>query len=433
MEDVEFTFSPASFINGIKELLSGLTNFESKAKDVGTKADSELNKAGKNIGTVNSKVNDVSKKKGLFSSLFGGAEKSSVNLLGNLLKIGAIVGVIVGGFKMVSTYIPEIGMAFKIAGDIFGRNLLMPLRRELIPLLLKMLDWVRENRVLFLQMGNVIASVFRVAYRIAADLFMLIKDSIEKTISGLQNIFGTTSMTIEETVNLLLFKISAIAIFIMVTMEPVFGFIVKSFLTMVTWTKAFFDGFVVGFGGVMPLVQNFIDTLQSIIKSFDQIGIRGDKVTNIFKKMGEIVGTVVKIQLNTLLQLLDSVGLGLGLIVNNVQKLNALRKGEDTSKFDKRNQELLSGYKERSVERLQIVKSSPDEPYSRNTYNESNVGNIYNEPTPEVNNKQLQNNYNNNITIPISVSEEKLKDVRKEVGNGLKDALRDQLEGEGEF
>jgi hypothetical protein len=69
--------------------------------------------------------------------------------------------------------IPEIGQTFKIAGDIMAKNLLWPLRLQLIPLLQKLLTWTKDHRADFLKYGVVIANVFKaimVGVNVAASL-----------------------------------------------------------------------------------------------------------------------------------------------------------------------------------------------------------------------------------------------------------------------
>ena len=94
------------------------------------------------------------------SSIFGGVLKA--NLYTEAIK--KILSILFSGFtafyNKFKEFVPEFTKTFSVASDIFFKNLFWPLRQYLLPYLQKLLDWVRDNRKMFIAWGGVLVNVF---------------------------------------------------------------------------------------------------------------------------------------------------------------------------------------------------------------------------------------------------------------------------------
>jgi hypothetical protein len=212
-----------------------------------------------------------------------------------LVKIGAMATAIVGAFKgamsVVRDFLPEIGTSFEIAKNIVLKNLLWPLRKELLPMLQKMLDWVRKNRAMFLEWGGVIVNVFKTVQQVFRSIFAML-DPVVKPIKDLiKSIFGDTAKSITDTVNLVLVKIVAFTIFIEDLLRPVFEGIGKVIKGVIEVIKSFAQGFIDGFKKLFD-DKNGIGALQLLSDTFTSLGKALETIAPAFKFIGELLGTV---------------------------------------------------------------------------------------------------------------------------------------------
>lgn len=479
MEDVEFTFNPQTFINGVNSLILSLDSFESKSSIIGEKIDNIMMKVGSSISTVAGDIkNNIEKRsksisgsisnfftqlpgkfsnviknlpvnilnafkkgsnivKNFFSNMISGFKKSdesvknttksSDGLLNKLLKIGIVAGLAVGAFQLMQRIFPEIGMAISIISEIFIKNLLNPIRKELWPLLMKILNWVTENRTLFVKMGSILANVFKVALTIVKDFFVILKNSLQDLIDGLKQMFGIASMTIEDTLNLILFKITVVSIFIMSIMEPVINFLVKSFITLVGWVKNFFEGFIIGFGEASPVFDNLMATLNSLLSIYREFAISNDTIAKSFKSLGVIIGAYVKTVLLTAIQTIDTLVSGIALLINNIKKAKAFLGGKDTTSYNEMNKQLVGGLAQRSQERGELFIGSASEVGS-------SVQGIMN-PVPTVNptnNVNNETNNNVNVTVNVTGNNNDVNEIEQASQAGVVAALRDQQNAAGD-
>lgn len=114
--DVAFTFNPDPVLGAVKRIDDGFS------------------KMAKGFGDSSAKMSNA--------------------VTAGILKAGAVVGALVGTFKGLGNVLkrmPEIGQVFGVAKDIFFKNFLFPIRKELLPLLQQLLDWVRDNRAMFVR------------------------------------------------------------------------------------------------------------------------------------------------------------------------------------------------------------------------------------------------------------------------------------------
>jgi len=335
--DTVFGFDVSPFLSGVKKLGEGMDSIQSKAKNMGNVIANGMGKA--------------------------------VN--GLILKVGLLVG----AFKAAGAVLkemPEVGQAFGIAKDVFLKNLLWPLRQQVMPLLQKMLDWVRDNRARFVQWGVAVSNVFRTVVVVAKTLWDVMKSLVDVVANAFQKAFQTNFKSFDEFVNVLSFKISAVIIYlgmlakeIIGDFKPAFdwilrvgGDIVGLFMDIVrVWTDTneqgkslwtildklkvtfrlignFIENAVKGFReGFVPAIKNAMTPIDSIVASFNRLltllgfndsnGIRGA-----FSALGSIMGTALVGTLSTVASLFDGLVTALGTLAKLAGVVAAIFKGD---------------------------------------------------------------------------------------------------------
>jgi len=268
--DVTFTFNASEF----KTAMEGISN--------------DMKNVAKNTGGISKKMG-----KGMGKTL------TAVGL-----KFGLIIGAIKGVGAMAKNFIPEIGTAFQIAGNIFMKNFLQPLRMLLLPILNKILKWVRESRPLFVKLGSVFLNVLKSVVQILKTVFNLLKKALEPIINVIKQALGGTVDEISDTINLLLVKITAFTILLEDLLAPVFGGIAEYIEKLITLYKRFGQGLVDGIkkyfqqGAVMETLENFKLLFQNILETMEFLAPA-------FEVMGKVVGVVLVGAFNILIDSLN--------------------------------------------------------------------------------------------------------------------------------
>ena len=182
--DVQFTFDAEGFDKAMKQITSSLTKLE-KGSDKFTKNVSK--------GVASGMMK--------FQLLFEGLKKG----------FGMVV-------NAVNKQIPEIGQAFHLAGDIISRNLLWPLRKEILPMLQGMLNWVTKNRKMFAEWGSVLVTLFRGLQGIFKSIMQLLEPVGRMLKDFLNKVVGKGSLT--DQLNLFIFKITVSTMAFMHMIKP---------------------------------------------------------------------------------------------------------------------------------------------------------------------------------------------------------------------
>lgn len=256
------------------------------------------------------------------------------------LKIGGLF-VAFKGIKGMLKSMPEIGESFGIAKDIFLKNFLYPLRKQVMPLLQKLLDWVRDNRTTFVKWGQTLANIFTSIVSGVKRVIGFASKLVEGFIGFSNAIFGTQIRNVQDLFNLISFKFAAIITFItgiidtirvsMSDSDSIFGNIlsnVKGIVdNIVTLAKNLFSangdgnslvtvfksiaetagiifekvtGFVKSFlDGFVPAVKNLATPLQGIVEKIQEIfsnilgGERGDRIKKLFEVIGNTLGVIL--------------------------------------------------------------------------------------------------------------------------------------------
>lgn len=294
MDDITLTFNPNMFLSSLEKITMGLETITNKFDAF---ADS---------GKKTSQKVDVSTK--------------------SMVKGFVLLKGVLGGIQGALRKIPEIGRTFSIVGDIISRNLLWPLRQQLIPELQKMLDWVRDNRMMFVRWGNVVRNVFIVIKNIVSGVMNIIKKFWESFSQSVERVFGKTTQRMTDLANLLVFKIAAVVNFLFITLEPIASFIGRIFGVMLESAKAFIEGLMNGLGDLGPELSELVDMFSRIASLISGTGVKVSTLTGAFKILGNIIGAVVGPAIRSIVQLLDSVIAGVEIAVNRVQYFQAWRK-----------------------------------------------------------------------------------------------------------
>jgi len=195
-----------------------------------------------------------------------------------LTTVAAKAGVVFAGFKSIRSALldmPEVGQAFGIAKDIFTKNLLFPLRKEIFPLLQNMLTWVRDSRSRFVKWGQVVANVFRGVVSGVKDVISFIKEMSTSIGRFAQDIFGTQIRGVEDLFNIISFKVAVVAQFASILIEDVIGL---------------FGRFTEGFGDVSGPLRNILDNLGKLAGVFTGVNEEGNSFKAVLGTISETLG-----------------------------------------------------------------------------------------------------------------------------------------------
>lgn len=254
----------------------------------------------------------------------------------------AKIGVLALAFKGVNSAIkemPEIGKAFNIAKDVIMKNLLFPLRKAVFPLLQRFLNWVRDNRAMFVRWGQTIANIFTTIVDSIGEVIKIGQKMFQSFLGFVNKIFGSNIRDLQDLLNILSFKFAVVfefmkalisplqslfeiifkigyelvknvldtifkigAEFIKVTkegnniftvIEKVVGLLGDAFLWASKMAKAFAEGFAPFIGPVLDSMSKIADYFKSI---FDSIFGSNEAMSgweSLFKFIGEVLGTTV--------------------------------------------------------------------------------------------------------------------------------------------
>jgi hypothetical protein len=236
---IDFTFDPAPFLAGMRKASDGMSGLLGKAADVEKRIAGGINRA--------------------------------------VTGVAAKVGLLFAAFKSVGAALremPEVGMAFGIAKDVFLKNLLWPLRQQVMPMLQAMLDWTRDNRAQFVKWGTVLANVFGAVTVTAKVLWGVFKELTAAVGDSFQRAFHTSFKTFDEFLNVLSFKVSAVIIYM--------GMLAKE---LVGDLKPAFD-WILDMGATV--VGFFVD----LVTSWAQANEQGKSLGTVFEKIGAAVSVI---------------------------------------------------------------------------------------------------------------------------------------------
>lgn len=322
-DDVELTFDPQSFLQGLKKITDAMNNFESKTKDTGKKVDNSS------------------------------SQMSSFMVAKGMIMAQALMGVFQKVFNFIKGGLPEIGKAFSISSDIIQRNLLYPLRKELAPILQKMLDWVRDHRAMFVQWGGVLVNVFRALTAIVKGFVAMFRALIEPIAAKLKEVFKGVGGDISDLFNVILFKITAVVMYLQVAFMPLISAIGDALAVMIGWVDNFFTGFSAGVEGI---AEPFADIIAMFKELASVLRLSDDAVSSIgaeFQILGDFLGSTLYSILVAIAETIDGLTLSIKNIGLGMRELKAGVKGDFAEVARLRDQEKQNAeaYLKRSAER----------------------------------------------------------------------------------
>lgn len=323
---------------------------------------------------------------------FGSTMQKSVSK--GIMFATAKIGLLVKGFKSVMKNMPEIGQAFKIAGDIMSKEFFFPIRQQIMPYLQRMLDWVRDHRALFAKWGQAVADVLKTVIDVGKTLYNTFKDVVEILTNSLQKGLGTSFKSLDEFVSVLQVKIAFVTLLIgnavkamVEKIAPTFEYIVEkgseilkffaslvsswltlngngdSLITVLDKVYQVFDKIVhiIGdslagfFEGLIPPLKNLMTPIDNITDSFLRLlNIFGEDdnsgLKTVFKWLGSFVGNALVIAFEELAWAIDTVVVGIqtlaqsGKLLTDLFSGNWSKLGEDW----KATKDIFKGYGERT-------------------------------------------------------------------------------------
>lgn len=358
MDDVELTFNPASFLGGIKKITDGVNTFSAKATtkfgDVG-KIVSSLTNRMPNFGkiklptfkeSVNSVKEDFSSLGKFFRNMFKSSKpsedtekeskkvKESVNGMSTFMvaKGMIIAQVLMGSFRkafdFIKNGIPEVGRAMSIAGGIIQRNLFWPLRKELAPMLQKMLDWVRDHREMFVRWGGALVNMFRAITAVVKGFIAMFKALITPVAEKIKTLFGNTANGISEIFNIVLFKISSVVMFLQVAFMPLINSIGETLARMVEFVSSFFSGFADGVAGIAGPFSDLITQLVALDKALSLSDGSAGLLLSTLKVLGDFVGSTLYTIIASAASMVDGMTNSIQKFSNSIRSMKAMASGD---------------------------------------------------------------------------------------------------------
>lgn len=394
MDDVTLTFDPSMFQKGIDSINSGLEQMNQHFSSFAKQSTKKVQQVG-------------------LSAM-------------NLVKALAPIGIAFAGIRKAIHQIPELGRTFSIAGDIISKQLLWPLRRELIPILQKFLDWVRDNRAMFLRWGNVVANVFRIIKSIIGGIWDFIKRFWETLSGHLETIFGRSIKAVGDMVNVILFKVAAVVQFIMALFSPLAEFFANIFAIMIKSVKAFISGFIDGLGDLSPELKQVTEWISELASWIFNTTKNTNGLVGAFRTLGSIAGTVVGTAIRLLVDQIDHLITSFKKLPYAVDALKALFSGR-MAEF-KRNSKIMDSIDREANKRTEDRWKRSAESWKKlyGTVNEGrafvNATNIKNNNTGG--NVTNNNRMNNNITISVDGSKNPqatATEIDKHIRNSIKE------------
>lgn len=294
----------------------------------------------KNMGSIAKNTQNVSKK-------MGQSMGKTITALG--LKFGLIIGAIKGMASAAKNFIPEIGMTFQIAGNIFLKNFLQPLRMQLLPILNRILKWFRDNRSVFVKLGGVFLNALKTAVQLLKTIFSLLKKALQPIIDIVKKALGGTVNDIGDAINLILVKIVAFAIFLEDLLAPVFGGLGDLIQALIGWVEQLGAGLTKGFlkffegSDIMRLTQRFAEFWQSLLETFKFLE---PAVFSIAEAFGQTLGVALNIAI-------DAVVILIGLLELLFDLLDPSKRADAFKKFGERfKEDILQGATAGTIEKI---------------------------------------------------------------------------------
>lgn len=268
MDDVELTFNPKQFIDAIQQINS--------------KMDAMVQ---------NTKKSAEGMSKSMQNALYGITAQVKQLIVQHI------------GLNAILAKIPEIGKTFEFLGNVFDRNLLWPLRKELAPYLQKVLDWARDHRNMFVKWGQTLANIFRGLVQVVKGVLEALKPIFQTFRKIFKDAFGSGVKDISDVLNILVFRVTVVALAIVEALYPVMNIFAKIIEVIYGLGKAFIEGFSEGskvLGTWSEVINGFAKSFDALMKAIgvslgsDGFGGFYDIVKKIMFILGDLTGGALK-------------------------------------------------------------------------------------------------------------------------------------------
>jgi hypothetical protein len=261
----------------------------------------------KGLDQISSKMGEVAANTAKGAAKMGSGVAMSVM---SFLKANAALAAVKAGISKIAQNIPEIGRTFSIAGDIITRNFLWPLRQQLFPYLRQFLSWVRDHRAMFVRWGGALVSVFNIVITGIKAAINILKPFYEAAMKFFKDVFGKTGDSIDKIVNMVLFKISAVMVYLESVLKPVMQTIANIVFQIANAMKAFVEGLAEGYvkaGGLSDVIKLLGGALENLSDTlFSNTGF--------WKTFGDLLSVTIVPALKLLLLLITGIGEALSLM-----------------------------------------------------------------------------------------------------------------------
>lgn len=219
-----------------------------------------------------------------------GGGMSAMAVAGGMAIYNTALGAMSGAMSAMNKNFPAIGQAIENIGDMVSTNFFRPLAKEVLPVIMSIHNWVAKNRIVFVQLGEILAGVFRSAMAIGKTVFNALKGAF----NGFMSAFGSGKVTIGKFVNFLTmtgFKIYFVFDELAKMLTPLIESIGIVFGVM--WKNAvspFIDGMSESFiETVVPAFAELGEAIQVLKDSLSGLGTDAEWVKDTFKFLGKVV------------------------------------------------------------------------------------------------------------------------------------------------
>jgi phage-related protein len=213
---------------------------------------------------------------------------------------------------------PEVSKAFSLMRDVFLKNLLFPLRKELIPVLQKVLNWFRDNRGTFVKWGESLANVFRAIVHGLSGAAEYGRSLYQTFLGLMTNIFGMQITNFSDLFDMLAFKFAVVIEFVKMFLAPlekyitpIIGLIGDSLRIALEAVTSLVSGFVEGFGDLDTILGPVVALWDRLVANLSATDENGVSLKTIFTDIGRILGKLANGVLGTVVSLINGLITGL--------------------------------------------------------------------------------------------------------------------------
>lgn len=318
-EDIQFTFDADAILEPLNKVIKRFNDLanvveatEKRTTDSERKTKNETNavamSAKKGGSTVNESLKGRIKET---NALTVATQKGGFLMNASLTKLVAVWGLMkgaIGAAKSALMGMPEIGMTFKHAGDIFMRNFLQPIRQFLIPILNKFLAWVSQSRGMFVEWGSIVLNVIEAIIGIVTQFIEMLTVAFDTFSDTLKSVFGEFNQSFGDMMRLLITKVAATIFFIMALLKPLFEVIGRIFAFVVIGVKGLLSGISKQAVFLIGAIRGLID---AIVEFFDILmGGEGDAKAffGFMEKIGEAIAVIFGVAIKAITVIVKWIG-----------------------------------------------------------------------------------------------------------------------------